>query len=176
MHFCVWHPQRNLEHYIQLCMDAKATIFHIFMWWDAFVCWPFCMKFSNQNFCYPNACMPYTPQLTDCMIILLLLLVVVLLLMMMMLYATAILSHVHCSIPSLRKLWRCFFLIVGDPQWQCIFHSLCQQIYDEITLPLLLMVQQLQAQKHLLFDLLKKKDIEITEYKLEGAQLSRSEW
>lgn len=55
-------------------------------------------------------------------------------------------------------------------------HSLCQQIYDEITLPLLLMVQQLQAQKHLLFDLLKKKDIEITEYKLEGAQLSRSEW
>ncbi|PNF28496.1 hypothetical protein B7P43_G15233 [Cryptotermes secundus] len=48
-----------------------------------------------------------------------------------------------------------------------------QEIYDEITLPLLLMVQQLQAQKHLLFDLLKKKDIEITEYKLEGAQLSR---
>jgi hypothetical protein len=35
------------------------------------------------------------------------------------------------------------------------------------------MVQQLQAQKRLLFDLLKKKDIEITEYKLEGAHLSR---
>jgi hypothetical protein len=55
------------------------------------------------------------------------------------------------------------------------FFILCQQIYDEITLPLLLMVQQLQAQKHLLFDLLKKKDTEITEYKLEGAHLSRSE-
>jgi len=54
------------------------------------------------------------------------------------------------------------------------FHCMCQQMYREITLPLLLMIQQLQAQKCLLFDLLKKKDAEITEYKLEGAKLSRS--
>jgi hypothetical protein len=47
-------------------------------------------------------------------------------------------------------------------------------MYKEITLPLLLMIQQLQAQKCLLFDLLKKKDTEIAEYKLEGAKLSRS--
>jgi len=54
------------------------------------------------------------------------------------------------------------------------FHCMCQQMYREITLPLLLMIQQLQAQKCLLFDLLKKKDAEITEYKLEGAKLPRS--
>ena len=54
------------------------------------------------------------------------------------------------------------------------FHCVCQQMYREITLPLLLMIQQLQAQKYSLFDLLKKKDAEITEYKLEGAKLSRS--
>lgn len=51
---------------------------------------------------------------------------------------------------------------------------MCQQMYREITLPLLLMIQQLQAQKFLLFDLLKKKDAEITEYKLEGAKLFHS--
>lgn len=117
-----------------------------------------------------HACMPYTPQLTGCIIIFFFLVVIV------VDDDDHCHSIVHGSIPSLRKLLKCSFLIVGDPQWQCIFHSLCQQIYDEITLPLLLMVQQLQAQKHLLFDLLKKKDIEITEYKLEGAQLSRSEW
>lgn len=48
-----------------------------------------------------------------------------------------------------------------------------QEMYKEITLPLLLMIQQLQAQKCLLFDLLQKKDTEITEYKLEGAKLCR---
>ncbi|XP_069689690.1 uncharacterized protein [Periplaneta americana] len=45
------------------------------------------------------------------------------------------------------------------------------KFYNELTLPLLLMVQQMQAQKVMLVDLLKKKDDEISQYKLEGAQL-----
>ncbi|XP_069689688.1 non-homologous end-joining factor 1-like isoform X2 [Periplaneta americana] len=45
------------------------------------------------------------------------------------------------------------------------------EFYNELTLPLLLMVQQMQAQKVMLVDLLKKKDDEISQYKLEGAQL-----
>ncbi|XP_021940865.1 uncharacterized protein LOC110840264 isoform X2 [Zootermopsis nevadensis] len=55
----------------------------------------------------------------------------------------------------------------------CLKVMTSHDLYKEITLPLLLMVQQLQAQKRSLFDLVKKKDIEITQYKLEGAQLSR---
>ena len=43
-----------------------------------------------------------------------------------------------------------------------------------MTLPLLLMIQQLQNQKVKLFDLLRRKDVEISDYKMEGAQLSRS--
>lgn len=46
-------------------------------------------------------------------------------------------------------------------------------LYDDITVPLLLTVQNLQAHKKYLSDQLKKKDIEINEYKLEGYQISR---
>ncbi|KAJ9591395.1 hypothetical protein L9F63_002001 [Diploptera punctata] len=48
-----------------------------------------------------------------------------------------------------------------------------EMFYEEMTLPLIFMIQQLQSQKNKLFDLLKKKDVEINEYKMEGAQLSR---
>lgn len=38
------------------------------------------------------------------------------------------------------------------------------------------MIEELQARQKILFNLLMKKDVEINEYKMEGAQLSRSQF
>jgi len=46
-------------------------------------------------------------------------------------------------------------------------------MFEELTCPLLTVVADLEKRNQLLMDMIKKKDLEILEYKLEGAQISR---
>uniref|UniRef100_A0A1B6DSA9 Non-homologous end-joining factor 1 n=1 Tax=Clastoptera arizonana TaxID=38151 RepID=A0A1B6DSA9_9HEMI len=46
-------------------------------------------------------------------------------------------------------------------------------LYKEFTFPMVLMISELQKQKEIMSELLARKDLEITQYKLEGAKLIR---
>ncbi|XP_043273876.1 non-homologous end-joining factor 1 isoform X2 [Venturia canescens] len=48
-----------------------------------------------------------------------------------------------------------------------------QQLWEEVTMPLCLLAGELQRRQTILLDLVRKKDEEITEYKLNGAKLTR---
>lgn len=51
-----------------------------------------------------------------------------------------------------------------------------QQFWNEITKPLCQSTMELQHRHEILLDLIRRKDEELTEYKLGGAQLTRSEF
>lgn len=53
-------------------------------------------------------------------------------------------------------------------------YNIVFQLFQSIVLPLLILVKGMQKQNEYLCDVLRKKDMEITEYKLDGAVLSRS--
>lgn len=52
----------------------------------------------------------------------------------------------------------------GDPQ----------KFWEEVTMPLCLMAGELRRRQSILLDLVRRKDEEIMEYKLNGAELTRS--
>lgn len=49
----------------------------------------------------------------------------------------------------------------------------CKDFYENITRPLLMIVQELQTRENTLCSLLAKKDLEINEYKMNGAEITR---
>ncbi|XP_054284109.1 uncharacterized protein LOC129001007 isoform X2 [Macrosteles quadrilineatus] len=54
-----------------------------------------------------------------------------------------------------------------------LHHAEPSQFFEEVSCPLLVTLSELEKQQRLLLDIIKKKDLEIAEYKLEGAKISR---